>query len=148
MVLILLAAACVLSSPSSTRGQADSCDIHVSVINLRNDRGEVEVALYNSSDTFLGDSAKVFRTADGKPEAGTSRVVFQRIPFGTYAIAVFHDENLNRKMDKGMFGIPKEGYCFSNDAMGFMRAPDFDQAKFICDRDSIEVVIKMKYRPY
>ena len=141
----VFAAVCALSLPTPLPAQMDSCDICVNIIHLRNDRGAVEVALYNSRDTFLGDSSKVFRTAEGRSKAGMSKVFFRRVPFGTYAIAVFHDENLNMKMDKGMFGIPKEGYGFSNDATGFMGAPDFDQAKFVCDRDSIPVTIKMRY---
>ena len=56
-----------------------------------------------------------------------------------------HDENKNRRMDKGMFGIPKEGYGFSNDAMGFMGPPGFDKAKFRCDRDSVHVTIRLRH---
>ena len=143
--LIVFAAVCAFFLPIPSTAQVDSCDIHVTITGLRNDRGAVEVALYNSDNTFLGDSSKVFRTADGRLVKGISNVVFRRVPFGTYAIAAFHDENMNRKMDKGMFGIPKEGYGFSNDAMGFMGAPSFDKAQFVCDQDSISVTIRMKY---
>ena len=33
---------------------------------------------------------------------------------GTYAIALIHDENDNQRLDTGLFGIPKEGFCFSS----------------------------------
>ena len=33
-------------------------------------------------------------------------------------------------MDKNFIGIPKEQYGFSNNAMGRMSAPSFEQAKF------------------
>ena len=39
---------------------------------------------------------------------------FNDIPPGTYAIAVFHDENANGKLDKNFLGIPCEGYGASN----------------------------------
>ena len=143
--LIVFAAVRAFFLPTPLPAQVDSCDIHVTITGLRSDRGAVEVALYNSDNTFLGDSSKVFRVVDDWPGKGISNVVFRRAPFGTYAIAAFHDENMNRKMDKGVFGIPKEGYGFSNDAMGFMGAPSFDKAQFVCDRDSILVTIRMKY---
>ena len=52
------------------------------------------------------------------------------LPDGEYAIAAFLDLNKNEKMDKNFIGIPKEQYGFSNNAMGRMSAPSFEQAKF------------------
>ena len=52
------------------------------------------------------------------------------LPHGEYAIAVFVDANGNGKMDKNFLGIPKEQYGFSNNVMGRMAAPSFEQAKF------------------
>ena len=52
------------------------------------------------------------------------------LPHGEYAIAVFVDLNGNGKMDKNFLGIPKEQYGFSNNVMGKMAAPSFEQAKF------------------
>jgi len=36
------------------------------------------------------------------------------IPPGTYAIACYHDENDNGKLDTNFLGIPKEGTGASN----------------------------------
>ena len=52
------------------------------------------------------------------------------VPYGEYAIAIFVDANGNGKMDKNFLGIPKEQYGFSNNVMGRMAAPSFEQAKF------------------
>jgi|TARA_B110000438_G_C15691345_1_gene596912 uncharacterized protein (DUF2141 family) len=52
------------------------------------------------------------------------------LPHGEYAIAIFVDANGNGKMDKNFLGIPKEQYGFSNNVMGRMAAPSFEQAKF------------------
>ena len=49
---------------------------------------------------------------------------------GTYAVAVYHDENANVKFDKNWFGLPVEGYGISNNPTFFLRAPAFDEAKF------------------
>ncbi len=38
--------------------------------------------------------------------------------------------NGNKKLDKNFLGIPKEQYGFSNNVMGRMSPPTFDQAKF------------------
>jgi uncharacterized protein (DUF2141 family) len=52
------------------------------------------------------------------------------LPHGEYAISLFVDSNGNKKIDKNFFGIPKEQYGFSNNVMGRMAAPSFEQAKF------------------
>ncbi len=36
-------------------------------------------------------------------------ITFPDVAAGTYAVACFHDENGNGKLDTGMFGIPTEG---------------------------------------
>ena len=42
------------------------------------------------------------------------------LPPGTYAIGIFHDANLNNRLDNYFFGVPREQYGFSNNARGFM----------------------------
>jgi len=56
--------------------------------------------------------------------------ITMEVPDGEYAIAAFLDLNQNETMDKNFIGIPKEQYGFSNNAMGRMSAPSFEQAKF------------------
>ena len=52
------------------------------------------------------------------------------LPYGEYAVTLFVDYNGNKKLDKNFLGIPKEQYGFSNNVMGKMSPPTFDQAKF------------------
>ena len=52
------------------------------------------------------------------------------LPYGEYAVTLFVDFNGNQKLDKNFLGIPKEQYGFSNNVMGRMSPPTFDQAKF------------------
>jgi Uncharacterized protein conserved in bacteria (DUF2141) len=40
------------------------------------------------------------------------------------------DENGNGVLDKNFFGVPVEGYGFSNDARGSMGPPAFEKAAF------------------
>ena len=53
------------------------------------------------------------------------------LPCGEYAVTLFVDFNGNKKLDKNFLGIPKEQYGFSNNVMGEMSPPTFDQAKFM-----------------
>ena len=62
-------------------------------------------------------------------EPGTVTYRYEVAP-GTYAIGIFHDANLNNRLDNYFFGVPREQYGFSNNARGFMGPPSFDDAAF------------------
>lgn len=44
--------------------------------------------------------------------------VFDNIPEGTYALSIFHDNQNTGKLRTNAFGIPRDGFGFSNDTMG------------------------------
>ena len=51
-------------------------------------------------------------------------------PSGNYAIGIFHDVNLNNKMDNIFLGVPIEQYCSSNNARALLGPPVFKAATF------------------
>ena len=62
--------------------------------------------------------------------AGGVTIVVRGLAAGTYAVAVYHDENGNGAFDQGFLGIPLEDYGFSNDAGAFFGPPSFAEAAF------------------
>jgi uncharacterized protein (DUF2141 family) len=97
---------------------------------LRNANGVVGVLLFTSPAGWPEDVTKSFeheasRIADGEQKA---TVVFNDIPPGDYGVAALHDENGNMKLDKNMFGWPKEGFGFANNPHIGLGAPGFQQA--------------------
>ncbi|GEA12408.1 DUF2141 domain-containing protein [Alteromonas sp. KUL49] len=50
---------------------------------------------------------------------------------GEYALRYFHDENDNGQMETNMFGIPTEGYGFSNNAQPNFGPASYSQIKFV-----------------
>jgi uncharacterized protein (DUF2141 family) len=73
----------------------------------------------------------------------TAQCIFS-VPKGEYAVAVFHDENGNGKMDKNLIGAPKEGYGFSNNPGRKMRPARFDEARFRAESNQ-SVDVKLVY---
>ena len=101
--------------------------ITVTLIGLDSDDGQLMVALYDSSDTWL---KKDYRGKVTQISGGTAEVTFENVPYGIYAISSFHDENSNDKLDTGLFGIPKEPYASSREAKGIFGPPRWDDAQF------------------
>lgn len=102
-------------------------ELHVEVEGLKSSRGDVIFALYNSKETF---TKKAYKSAIRRIDHGRCEWTVKRLPRGDYAMVVVHDENGNRDMDMNVLGIPEEPYAFSNDAKGYLGAPNFDTAKF------------------
>ena len=109
------------------------------IINLSDQKkaGTLRLAIYNNAEAFEGSVVKeksseigVFKGLELYLEPQDSTQLSTEIPDGEYAIAFFIDANGNKKLDKNFLGIPKEQYGFSNNAMGTLSAPTFEQAKF------------------
>jgi len=110
--------------------------------------GYVMVGIYDNEATFLKDDGRVAEAMLQVADAQEGRVMatFEKLTLDKkYAIAVFHDTNNNQKLDKNFFGIPKEGYGFSNNARGFLGPPDFDEAGFLLDRENKIISLYLSY---
>ena len=89
--------------------------------------GNIAAALFSNEADFLKTR---FAAKKVKAIKGEVHLVFENIPDGKYALSVYHDANTNGELDKNLIGIPKEGFGFSNDAMGMFGPPDFKDASF------------------
>jgi uncharacterized protein (DUF2141 family) len=115
--------------------------LHVQITDLESDKGFLFVALLDSADQYdAGD--RFFRSDNKVPiREGKASVTFERVPYGTYAVKVFHDENANGELDTNFVGFPKEGFGFSNDAMGQFGPPTFEQAAFSMQDEVLRIEI-------
>lgn len=111
---------------------------------MHSDKGTCYLSLYNSEKGFPKDPKAAFRLAYASIINGISTFHFEKLPAGTYAIATFHDENGNRKLDNNFFGVPTEGTGTSNNATGIFGPPKFREAKFPLGRDTA-ITIRIRY---
>ena len=114
----------------------------VVVNGVKSNKGTVLVALYNSNRTFM---LNPFKTAEVNAKEGHVMVVFQDVPEGEYAVTVLHDLNGNKKMDENLLGIPKEGFGFSNDAMGAFGPPTFRECVFPMHPGPITTGVRLRH---
>jgi uncharacterized protein (DUF2141 family) len=117
----------------------------IEISGIRNSKGHVLIALFNQANGFPDQSDKAFRKLRIPANAGTIKASFDDLPPGLYAFGVVHDENDNQKLDTGLFGIPKEGFVFSRNAMGTMGPPSFDNAAIKIETKFAVQALKIKY---
>ena len=124
---------------------AGGATLTVQVEGLKDDRGKVHASLYASEDGFPTRPEKALRQVDVKIEGGRASVVFEGIPPGGYAVAAYHDENGDGKLDTGFLGIPSEGLASSNDAKGFMGPPSFEKARVEVGPGETRITVRVRY---
>jgi uncharacterized protein (DUF2141 family) len=125
--------------------QPSGGSLTVTILNFRNNEGQISVALYNREEGFPKSPDKALKIVTAPISNKKSIVVFESLPPGEYAISVFHDENKNGKMDSNFFGVPKEGVGASNDARGHMGPPQYKDAKFHYNGNVQSVIINLVY---
>lgn len=116
-------------------------DLTVEVQGIKSAQGEIAVGLFDQADQFPKQVAHGLRLVATKDSVVA---VFKDLKPGTYAISAYHDENDNKKLDRGLFGIPKEPYGFSQEARGEGGPPQFRDAQFEVPADGGRVLIKLR----
>lgn len=102
----------------------------MTIAGITDKRGNLMIAVYEGAKDF-----PVFGKGDinivHAVYSTTEHVVIRGLVAGkTYAIAVYHDVNKNKFLDKNFLGMPVERYGFSNDARGTFGPPYFSEASF------------------
>ena len=136
-----------VSLPAIAFAQSPSCPgIHVNILSIRNSKGTVDCALFDSPvgfpTEFLHSASSVMVLRVRNTQA---RCDFEDIRPGPYALAVIHDENSDGKLNTNWLGIPTEGYGFSNDAKALIAAPSFSAASFSYDGHGVVMTISLHY---
>ncbi len=129
------------SDVSNTSGKA-TLEIHIT--GLKKNKGYVRIALYNSPETFL-EKGERYRAINIQPEDNSCTTRIEDLPYGTYAIAFYHDQNADNKHNKGMIFVGMERYGFSNNSATAMGAPpSFDKARFDVDKPLVKIEMEAR----
>jgi len=115
------------------------------VIELRIKQGLVHFALFSSPEGFPTDTTKAVKTGRFPVSEVPLNITLTELPYGRYAVTVFHDENSNGEFDTGPFRFPKEGFGFSKNPKVWKGAPKFKDADFEFTAENSVVEIIMKY---
>ncbi len=101
----------------------------VEVNGIENNIGNIEIGLFDNEEGFTKYNKRFLGTTL-KAKKSSVRYTFPNISSGTYAIAVFHDENKDNIINKNWLGVPKEKYGFSFNKRGKFGPPAFAEVSF------------------
>ena len=140
--IILLIALGMVLAPAGAAAESSGL-LTVKVLGFSGPTGVAMIAVSDSADAYSQESEKAFARTMQNVSGDQVQAVFQ-LPYGWYAISVYHDENGNGKLDTNALGIPKERYGFSNNARGAFGKPDWDAVRFEINQPGLEMVINLQ----
>jgi uncharacterized protein (DUF2141 family) len=125
---------------AAAAGACGAAELLVRVSGLGEPLGEVRCSLFAGASGFPMDNSTARVVALAADLKGVT-CRFTDVPEGSYAVAIGHDLNGNKRVDTNFVGMPTEQWGVSNNARPTLRAPRFEEAVFKVAADAKEVAI-------
>ncbi len=125
---------------------ASTQTLAVHIENIKKAKGQVCVAIFADAAGFQSEKT-IWETKCAKKLVLNGNLDLT-IPLraGKYGLSVLDDENLSGKMEYNLFGIPLEGFGFSNYYHRGFCKPSFDDFSFVVEKDEVvDIKVYMKY---
>jgi len=137
---IIAGSICFLLFANSLAQQSGTLTINAESFN--NDTGKAVVNLFRKEDDV---PKKYFLQTSATIKNGKAALVFENLPYGEYALILFHDENSNGTLDHKL-GFPNEPMCFSNNwkLSLFSGMPNFEKLRFEFGVKTSDLTVKLK----
>ena len=132
-------------TPCAAADAPEGPRLRVTVTEARRAAGNATITIYGPRpERFLASRAYLARQRI--PLRTTSaEACFALAAPGTYAIAVYHDENGDHDFNRTVIGMPAEGYGFSNDAPTVTGLPSFSAVRFSVPAGNSAMTIRLRY---
>ncbi|MBT8494199.1 MAG: DUF2141 domain-containing protein [Deltaproteobacteria bacterium] len=137
-------------SKAKKRRRAPKADapgqITIYMSGFRNAKGNAAIALFTSPKGWPEKGQLATFRREARIVKGKAKIVVKNVPPGEFAIALLHDENKNKKMEKNFLGMPQEGFGFSRNPKIKMGAPGWKKVALRLDPGKkVNVKINVKY---
>lgn len=127
----------------SVSGQTGS--LKITITDIKSNDGNIKVALFDQENS-IGFLKKLDLAYQKKLVTINNKyavVTFMNIPYGTYAVSLFHDENNNGEIDRSSIGFPVEPYGVSGNKF-VIGPPEFNDCKFNIDSSDKSIEVRLK----
>lgn len=141
----ILAGAAPAVAQSECTGPESPVRLYVDVENVRSSDGMVAVTLYaDDSSRFLARRGSLY-VGRAAARAGTTRICLHLPATGTWGLAVYHDEDGNRRFNRNGVGMPAEGFGFSNNPGTTFGIPRFRSVRLAVPRSGLRTAVRLRY---
>jgi uncharacterized protein (DUF2141 family) len=148
---VALALAATLSACASAPPQAPeprplgTGRLEVTMTGFKSEEGQARIAVFLDARSWPNGEEFLFAATVQPIRDGQAIAEFEDVPAGPFAVAVFHDKDVDGKLDSDFMGIPSEDYGFSADARDMFGPPSFEEARLeLAGGESKQITIQVK----
>jgi uncharacterized protein (DUF2141 family) len=134
------------ATPDASPGADGNCSLIIQVTGFRNSKGVLGAELFTSSVGWPEDVDKSYRHEHFPIQGDHATARFDHLPPGKYGVVVLHDENENRKLDRNLLQVPKEGFGFANNPHVLLTAPPIEKATIPVTCPSTTTEVRLIYK--
>ncbi|MBE7382793.1 MAG: DUF2141 domain-containing protein [Leptolyngbya sp. SIO1E4] len=134
----------------SAQAQAEfTGNLTVEIDGFRDRSGQVCLALFSGSQGFPevdGDEVSTQCVSLSEPISEASTIVtLDNLTLGNYAIALYHDSNGDAVLNTNQWGIPTEGFGFSNNPPVTIGPASYQDSMFLLAGTNTTIQITLQY---
>lgn len=141
MIAWILSLSIIFSQPLSSQSTGT---IDLQITSAKSDKGVMRILVFKSAKGFPDQMEHSVKAISLRIKDKGTRIEIKDLPPGKYAIAAFHDEDENGKINTNPVGYPIEKYGFSNNAKAYFGPPEFDKASFTLENGIKNVTINLR----
>lgn len=128
---------------TSNAQNGEKVRLTLKVLNVNNPTATIHVGFYKRENEFPTQQMHAFAKEFVPGQTGEVLVIWDNIPEGEYALAIYQDIDNSGKMKSNIFGYPKEPFAFSQNFRPKMSKPKFDQCKISINTSSNVFEVKL-----
>jgi uncharacterized protein (DUF2141 family) len=117
----------------------------VQVDGIRSSQGALVAVLYGDNPADFLQTGRRLARERVPARTGSVTLCLEASRPGRYALAVYHDENDNKRFDRSWTGLPAEGFGVSNNPSPWLRAPTHAEAAFEVGAGRTVVRVVLRY---
>lgn len=115
----------------------------IKIDNIEDVKGNVIINIYKDEEEY--NEVKAASYAYFFPVTEKDVVQTIKLPYGTYSLQVFHDENENKKLDMDKNNHPVEKFGYSNNFLGkYASKPPYKKTLLLLDKQERNIIINLK----
>ena len=130
--------------PQETFAQKKKHKLTIKISNIRNKQGNIVIGFFRDQESFDAELSAKEVVLDKRDVRNGSISWTGYVSEDVWGISMLDDEDEDGEMNFNFFGIPREGYGFSNYIHSGLTRPRFTDFSFNLNRD-LTVNAKMQY---
>jgi uncharacterized protein (DUF2141 family) len=144
MILLLPLLSNILFS-ANARADTNS-NLTIDIAGIKKPSGKICASLFSEGKGFPSNSEKALQSeCIDVTEAANQKLTFKDLKPGNYAVALIHDSNEDGMLNSNSFGMPTEGFGFSNNPLILTGPPSFNNAAVSVTGLNTNIEIKVQY---